>query len=396
MSVGGFSRARLGRMHEVMAGHVERGTVPGIVTLVSRRGETRVDVIGTKDIATGDPVQRDTIFRIASMTKPILAAATMVLVEECTLRLDDPVDPWLPELANRRVLKHLAGALDDTVPAKRPINLRDLLTLRPGFGFIAETSADLPIQKAMDEAGLAPGPDPPAHAPAEWMKRLGRLPLAYQPGEKWMYHTAFDVLAVLLARASGQPLETVLRERIFEPLGMKDTGFSVPAAKLDRLTTCYRTDPASGGLEVHDEAASGAWSRPPVFPSELASTADDYLAFGQMMLGLGKLGGERILSRPSVEAMTTDQLTAEQRAGGEMILGSARGWGFGVSVVTRHDGVSTVPGRFGWDGGFGTSWASDPKEDMVAILMTQRIWDSPSGPAVYHDFWTSVYQAIDD
>jgi CubicO group peptidase (beta-lactamase class C family) len=184
--------------------------------------------------------------------------------------------------------------------------------------------------------------------------------------------------------------------RILEPLDMKDTGFSVSAAKLDRLATCHQTDAATGRLAVFDEARNGLWSRPPIFPSELVSTVDDHLAFGRMMLNQGKHGSERILSRPSVELMTTDQLTPQHKAESEVILGVNRGWGFGLAMVTRRDVVAAVPGRFGWDGGYGTSWASDPKEDLVAILMTQRLWDSPSPPPVCQDFWTSTYQAIDD
>jgi CubicO group peptidase (beta-lactamase class C family) len=396
MSTGGLSKARLGRMHEVMAGYVERGAVPGIVTLVSRHGEVHVETLGLKAVGSSDPMQRDTIFRIASMTKPITAAATMLLVQECTLRLDEPVERWLPELADRKVLKRRDGPLDDTVPAQRPITVRDLLTLRMGLGLILAPPDVYPIQKAMAEAGLAPEPNPPSQTPDEWMKRLGGLPLIHQPGEQWLYQTGFDVLNVLLARASGQPLATFLRERLFEPLGMTDTAFSVPAAKLDRLATCYQTDAVTGGLAVYDDARSGLWSRPPVFPHELVSTVDDYLAFGRMMLNKGKHGRERLLSRLAVELMTTDQLTPEQKAGAEFILGANRGWGLGVSIVTRRDEVAAVPGRFGWDGGYGTSWASDPTEDLVAILMTQRLWDSPRAPGVYLDFWTSVYQALDD
>jgi CubicO group peptidase (beta-lactamase class C family) len=229
--------------------------------------------------------------------------------------------------------------------------------------------------------------------------RLGQLPLMHQPGERWMYNTGSDVLGVLIARASGQPLETFLRERLFEPLGMKDTVFSVPAASLDRLVTSYWTDPQSGQLVVYDEAKGGQWSRPPAFPSGaggLVSTIDDYLAFGQMMLNQGKYDNERILSRLSVELMTTDQLTPEQKAVSDLVPGffDSHGWGFGVSVVTRRDDIAAVPGRYGWDGGLGTSWYSDPREEMVTILMTQCAWTSPSPPNVY--FWTLAYQAIDD
>jgi CubicO group peptidase (beta-lactamase class C family) len=431
MTSGGLSKARLDRMHEVMADYVERGEVPGLVTLVSRRGEVHVDAIGMKALGSNDPMRRDTIFRIASLTKPIAAAAAMILVEECKLRLDEPVDRLLPELADRKVLKRLDAPLDDTVPAKRPISLRDLLTLRMGFGYIMDRSKGAstapsepspgsgcaggagtrrnhdsrayPIMKAANEQGLLLGPPRPQTLPGsdEWIRRVGALPLMHQPGEHWMYDLGLDVLGVLIARGAGQPLESFFRERLFDPLGMKDTGFSVPAAKLDRLATSYWTNFETGAFELYDEAKSGQWSRPPAFPSAaggLVSTIDDYLAFGQMMLNKGNHGSERILSRPSVETMTTDQLTPEQKAASSLVGGyfDSHGWGFGLSVVTRRDDVAAVPGQFGWDGGLGTSWRSDPEEEMVGILMTQRAWTSPSPPDVCLDFWTSAYQAIDD
>jgi CubicO group peptidase (beta-lactamase class C family) len=256
-------------MHDVMAGYVERGEVPSLVTLVSRRGEVHVDVIETQAVDDSRPMQRDTIFRISSMTKPITAAATMILVEECKLRLDEPVDALLPELADRRVLKRLDGPLDDTVPAKRPITVRDLLTFRMGFGQMMVPPDAYPILSAANEQQIGMGPPSPSRMPVpdEWMRRLGSLPLMHQPGEQWMYNTGSDVLGVLIARASGQPLETFLRERLFEPLGMRDTGFSVPAASLNRLATSYWTDPTSGKLTVYDEPMSSQWSRPPSFPS---------------------------------------------------------------------------------------------------------------------------------
>jgi CubicO group peptidase (beta-lactamase class C family) len=403
MSNGGLSRARLDRMHHVMTGYVERGEVPGLVTLVSRRGEVHIDAIGMMAVGSNDPMVRNTIFRISSMTKPITAVATMILVEECKLRLDEPVDRLLPELAERKVLKRLDGPLDDTVPANRPITVRDLLTFRMGFGQMMAFPDAYPILKAANEQQIGMGPPSPSAMPApdEWIRRLGSLPLMHQPGEQWMYNTGSDVLGVLIARASGQPFETFLRERIFEPLGMKDTSFSVPAASLDRLATSYWTNFETGALGIYDEARDGQWSRPPAFPSGaggLVSTIDDYLAFGQMMLNHGKHGSERILSRPTVETMTTDQLTPEQKALSGLVSGDfdSNGWGFGVSVVTRRDDVAAVPGRFGWDGGMGTSWYSDPREGMVTILMTQRAWTSPSPPNVCLDFWTLAYQAIDD
>ena len=402
MSASGLSAARLARMHDVMAGYVERGEVPGIVTAVSRRGDAHVDAIGTKAVGGGAPVARDTIFRIASMTKPIIAVATLILVEECVLRLDEPVERLLPELAGRRVLRALDAALDDTVPAQRPITVRDLLTFRMGFGIVMAPPDTYPIQRAMTELLLGQGP-PGASTPPpdEWLRRLGTLPLMYQPGERWVYHTGSDVLGVLIARAAGQPLEAFLRERIFEPLGMRDTGFSVPAAGLDRLATSYWTNPQTRALDLYDDAKTGQWSRPPAFPSGgggLVSTVDDYMAFGQMMLNVGRHERTRILSRASIETMTTDQLTPAQKAVSGLINDyfDSHGWGFGVAMVTRRTDVAGSIGSFGWDGGLGTSWRSDPREEMVGILLTQASWTSPNPPNVALDFWTSAYGAIED
>src|SRR5947199_7405679 len=207
MSTGGLSKARLGRMHDVMTGYAERGEVPGLVTLVSRRGDVHVDVIGTKAYEGSDPIRRDTIFRISSMTKPIIAAATMILVEECKVRLDEPVDRLLPELAGRQVLKRLDGPLDDTVPANQPITVRDLLTFRMGFGQMMAPPDAYPILKAANEQQIGMGPPSPSMLPApdEWMRRLGRLPLMHQPGERWLYTTGAGVLRVLIARHLGPP-----------------------------------------------------------------------------------------------------------------------------------------------------------------------------------------------
>jgi CubicO group peptidase (beta-lactamase class C family) len=326
----------------------------------------------------------------------------MILVEECKLRLDESVDRLLPELASRRVLRRVDGPLDDTEPARRPITVRDVLTFSLGFGIIMAPPGSYPIQKAATDLKIRMGPPHPQEQPApdEWIRRLGTLPLLHHPGEKWLYDTGCDVLGVLVARASGQPLEGFFRERILGPLGMKDTGFSVEAKNLDRFATCYSVNPVTGALELYD-SADGDWSRPPAFPSGaggLVSTVDDYLAFGQMLLNKGKHGNKRILSRPSVETMTSDQLTSAQKSGSGLLPGyfDTHGWGFGVSVVTRRDEIFSTPGRFGWDGGLGTSWATDPREELVGILLTQRSWTSPRAPDVCLDFWTSAYQAIDD
>ena len=401
MSTGGLSEARLARMQDVMAGHVDRGVVPGVATLLSRRGEVQVDAIGTKAFGDSDPMRRDTIFRVASVTKPIVAAAAMILVEECTLRLDEPVDQWLPELADRRVLRAIDSPLDDTLPANRPITLRDLLTFRLGIGAVMVFPPRYPIQQAMAEAGVGSGPALPAHTPDELMKRFGSLPLVHQPGERWLYDSGSDILGVLISRATGTSLEEFLRERIFAPLGMNDTSFSVPESKLNRLASSYWTNPSTGEFEIFDGVDDSRWASPPVFESGaggLVSTVDDLLAFGEMMLKRGEYRNERILSRRSVEVMTTDQITPDQKALSVFFPGfwDSHGWGFGVSIVTRRDDLAATPGRYGWDGGYGTSWYVDPKEELIGILMTQRVWDASGAPVVLLDFWTSAYGAIDD
>jgi CubicO group peptidase (beta-lactamase class C family) len=397
----GFSQVRLARMQAALRHHLDEDRIPGLVALVHQRGREHVEAIGTLALDGNAPMRRDTIFRLASMTKPVTAVGAMILVEECKLRLNDPVDTWLPELKDRQVLRTIESPLDDTVPAKRPITLRDLLTFRSGYGevgFIAPTSA---LQMAMVEARLPLSTWPFAGTADQFMQALGALPLAFQPGERWLYHMGSEILGVLIARITGTPLATFLGERIFEPLGMQDTGFSVPEEKLDRLATCYGTDIVTGVFGVLDEARGGTVARPPVFESGgggLVSTVDDMLAFGQMLLAKGAYGRERILSRLAVELMTTDQLTAEQKAASPFFehFWSTRGWGLGVSMITARQDIADVPGRFGWDGAFGTSWYADPREELVGVLMTQRRPDMLQIPEVILDFWTSTYQLLDD
>src|SRR5579875_2443278 len=340
MSASGLSASRLRRLDGVLGRHVEAGTVPGLVAVVARRGEAHVTVLGRGGAGgTGGPMRRDSLFRLASLTKMIAAATAMILVEECLLRLEDPVDGLLPELAGRQVLSRPDAELADTVPARRPITLRDLLTFRMGLGMLMVPPRSYPILRAMDEAGLLPRREPPEPAtPDEWLARLGRLPLACQPGERWIYHTPADVLGILLSRAAGQPLAEVLAARLLHPLGMTGTGFHVPAAGRGRLT---------------DAPAHTRFAAPPVFPSAaggagpagaggLVSTADDLLAFAAMLAGQGRSPGGRILSRPAVTAMTTDQLTPQQRADNEIYFHGAAGWGFGLSVDIRRTGLSAI------------------------------------------------------
>jgi CubicO group peptidase (beta-lactamase class C family) len=379
----------------VLDGHVRRGAAPGVVAVLARGGETVVQ-------SAGD-VRPDSIFRIASMTKPVVAVAALICVEECVLRLDDPVDEYLPELAGRRVLTRVDAPLDDTVPAERAITLRDLLTFRLGLGFgqgMWGPPGSVPIMDALND--LPNGKPAPAVVPGprEWMRRVGELPLVAQPGERWLYNIGSDILGVLIARASGQTLEQFLRERLFEPLGMPDTGFWVPTASISRLPPLYTTDPGTG-KPVVDDPPSGQWATPPAFESGsggLVSTADDYAAFAAMLRGGGVYQGVRILSRPAVSLMTSDQLPAAVKAVSGLLPGDFddTGWGFGVSVVTRRTQLYHCAGTYGWNGGLGTTWVNDPAEDLTLILLTQQAFTSPVPPAINRDFWTSAYQALDD
>lgn len=396
-----FAPAGLRRATRVLSGYVQRGTLPGLVAAFARGDATRIEVHGRQDADHGRAMRSDSIFRIASMSKPITALAALMLVQECVLRLDDPVDEFLPELAGRRVLTRPGGPLAETVPARRPITLRDLLTFRAGFG--GTWDPDWPLTAAAIERGVAPQPPrlapEPAPAPEEYLRRLGELPLAYQPGEAWLYHTGIAVTGVLVARAAGRPFEQFLHERVFEPLGMDDTGFHVPPEKLDRFTTLYSGERA-GTLTVADPAEGGKWTSTPAFPDgggDLVSTVEDYLVFARLLLGGGCYSGTRLLSRPLVELMTSDQLTPENKARGGLVPGmwDAAGWGMGVRVTTRKTGFPAV-GQYGWNGGLGTVWFNDPAEKLIGILLTPRMWDSATPPRVAQDFEACAYGALAD
>jgi CubicO group peptidase (beta-lactamase class C family) len=388
-------------MRPVLSGYVERKEIPGLVALVSHHDDVHVETLGAMSIGHSAPMRRDAIFRIASLSKPVTAVAAMILLDECKLRLDESIEPWLPELANRQVLKSISSPLDDTTPAFRAITLRDLLTFRMGFGSVMAMPDTYPIQKRMREYHIGgDGPPVPSQAPDtdEWLRRLGSLPLMAQPGARWLYHTSSDVLGVLVGRVAGQSLGAFLRERIFEPLGMKDTAFHVPSEKLHRLPACYSFNRRTNALQQYDGVENSAWHPEPPFEAGgggLVSTIDDYFAFSRMMLNKGRYGREQILSRASVELMTTDQLTTEQRMGSEIFFGSNRSWGFGMAVEIQRDEIFRTPGRFGWDGGTGTSAYTDPAEQMIGILFTQRMMDSPEPPKVFTDFWTLAYAAME-
>jgi CubicO group peptidase (beta-lactamase class C family) len=309
----------------------------------------------------------------------------MMLVEDGRIALEDPVGQWLPELASPAVVRTPGSPADDVVPAIRPITVADLLTFRAGYGFPSDFS--LPVVGLLFSE-LKQGPPQPqlVAAPDEWMAALSRIPLLHQPGEAWLYNTCSDILGVLIARVSGSPLPEFLAERLFEPLGMVDTGFEVPAGKLDRFTSYYRTDPA-GGLELVD-APGGQWSSPPAFPSGaggLVSTADDWHRFARMLLA-GSAGDSPLLSPASVRQMTTDHLTASQRDASRLFL-EGQGWGFGGSVDVEAIDPWNVPGRYGWIGGTGTAAHITASTGAVTIVLSQLELAGPVAPALMRDFW---------
>ena len=387
-----LTKTGLNGLRAIAERHVASGFVPGLVVLVFSGGQTHVEALGTLSIS-GAPVARDSLFRIASITKPVTGAVTMALMEEGLIGLDEPVDRLLPELADRRVLRALSAPLDATVPASRAITTRDLLTFTFGFGFIVEmfmSAEPPPIVVAADEARLSTigPPDRRVQPDADtWIAGLGSLPLVAQPGERWMYNTGASVLGVLASRAVGRSFGEVLRTRIFEPLGMTQTGFWT--SEPDRLATAYRTaaDPdRPGGLEVWDPP-DGQYARQPAFEDGaggLVSTADDLLAFARMFLR----GGDPVLSADSVHAMTTDQLTPEQKSRGGLGDGffDGQSWSFCQAVQDN--------GTFGWDGGFGSTWRVDPVRDLVTIILTQRMFDDPDLPQLHSELQQAAYAAL--
>ncbi len=384
----GFSAAGLERLAGVARSHVGPDRVPGLVALVASGEDLHAEVLGSLTVG-GPPVQRNSLFRIASTTKPITGAVTMALIDDGLLGLDEPVARLLPELASPRVLRQMHGPLDDTVAAVRGITVRDLLTFTYGFGMRMEmftAEEPWPVVAAATDAQLTtlgpPDPDVPPAAD-DWIRRLASLPLMAQPGERWLYNSGAQVLGVLCQRAAGTSLIEVLRDRLFEPLAMTQTAFF--GTEVSRLATAYAATP--DGLTVWDPP-DGRWSRRPAFEDAaagLVSTADDLLSFARMFLR----GGEPVLSRDAVAQMTRDQLTPRQRHGQEAFLGE-RSWGLCQSVVVTGE----CAGAFGWDGGLGTSFLVDPLRDLIVIVLTQRLFDAPQPPPVHTDIQRAAYAAL--
>lgn len=367
-------------LHDLLQAHVEKGAIAGAVALVARDGEIEVRAAGSHDLEGSAPMARDTIFRIASITKPIIAAATLRLVEAGRLALDDPVRQWLPELAEPMVQRRPDAPVEDVVPAARPITVRHLLESRAGYGFPSDFS--LPAVRLL--LYLQPGPRPHLFsAPDAWLAKLAGIPLLHQPGEGWLYNTSYDILGVLLARVAGCPLPDLLARLLFDPLGMADTGFWVPAAQLHRFPSHYLPEP-DGALRLVDRP-DGWWSTPPAFPSGaggLVSTVDDWFAFARMLLD----GGRGLLSPESVRLLTTDHLTAAQREAGRLFL-EGQGWGYGGAVDVAAEEEWNVPGRYGWIGGTGTAAHLLPATGGVTILLTQRELTGPASTPLMREFW---------
>jgi CubicO group peptidase (beta-lactamase class C family) len=353
---------------------------------------------------------RDAIFRIASLTKPVTGAAAMLLIEDGVIALSDPVEKWLPELGARRVLRSYDAQLSDTVPAERAITVEDLLSFRLGFGciFTPQTLPVVQAEAALDLKTLGPAWPPTPHTPDQWIAALGSLPLLDQPGERFRYNTGATVAGILIERAAGAPLAEVLSERVFEPLGVRDTAFHVPASKLSRFTSMYApaeaaavfgasgAEAGSSGLVLIDRPG-GWYAAPPALPdgaAGLVSTIDDLGAFTAMLAADG--GG--LLSAESVALMLRDRATAQERAENPWFFGQHLGWGLMMSVPAAGVDPSTVPAGmprgYGWAGGSGTAWRNDPATGLTGILFTQRMMTSPESPEVARDFWTAAYAAL--
>ncbi len=352
----------------------DAGLLAGAVTLVWQRGEVlQVNEIGYRDVDAGLPMQRDTLFRIASMTKPVTVAVVMSLVDEGKLALKDPVARWAPELADVRVLADPHGPLDRTHPARRAILIEDLLTHTSGLAYAFSVSG--PISKAYMRLPFNQGPD-------AWLSELAELPLVHQPGDRVTYSHAIDLLGVIASRIEGKPFHQVLDERILGPAGMTDTGFFVTEEARRRAATMYRLDEQS---QLHHGVMGPPHIKPPSFCNAgggLWSTADDYLRFVRMLLGDGTVDGVRVLSPESVRLMRTDRLTDEQKR--HNFLGApywvGRGFGLNLSVVT--DPARSAPifgpgglGTFSWPGAYGTWWQADPSADLILLYLIQNLPD---------------------
>lgn len=358
----------LRRLAPTLDALVDDGALVGWVAGV-QDGEGVEIAVGGHRRADGPPMDPETLFSIASCSKPIGGVLALRLVEMGVLALDDPVERWLPELSGPRVLARPDADLSDTVPAERPITVQHLLTMTPGFGWVSEG----PLAVAMNDVGVAPGPFPPPMGPDEYMARLASLPLANQPGSTWRYHTSSDVLGVLLARAAGTSVDDLLEEHVRGPLGLVDTGFT---GDPDRMAGVHAA--ALAGDLVPFPVPEGTFTTPPRFESlatGLVATVVDQLAILASLAGTGPA----VLSPESITAMRRPRLVDEQRTAASGLLDPDRNWG--LHVETRPDG------RFGWAGGLGTIGYVDPTTRRAAFLATQVTVDAPGTVAAFDAFW---------
>jgi len=393
----GINPERAQRIRRSLNTYIEDGMIAGAVALVCRRGQIALhEAFGFSDRERQQPMAQNSLFRIASMTKPVTSVAALMLIEDGALRLDDPIERWLPEFSDMRVALAPFVDLGATEPATARITVRNLLLHRAGLAYPVTASGAL--EQALREFN---SDVLPAVAPDRWIETLGRLPLCAQPGERWHYGFATDLLGMLIGRVAGCAFPDFLREKIFAPLEMHDTAFWVAPDDAQRLATPYVFDPASGQTVVYGREDARRWLDPESFPSGgagLVSTASDYLNFARMLAGFGVWKGRRLLGRKSVELMVMDHLTAEERA--RPFLGQPywkdQGFGFGVSVVDNpvHSQSLSSPGTIAWPGAFGCSWLLDYREDLIAILMLQLYWGSHCKIGV--DFQNAVYQSLDD
>jgi CubicO group peptidase (beta-lactamase class C family) len=357
-----------------MKQQVEKGMFPGAVTLIARRGQiVHFEAHGFLDSAKTRPMTKDAIFRLASMTKPIVTVAAMMMVEQGALKLDDPIATWLPELKALKVETKKAdkdGTLTtEDVPASQPVRVHDLMRHTSGFFYAAAVGSPR-LQDAYEKANIEARE---THITGdEMLKRLGQIPLAHQPGTTFRYSISTDVLGLLLERVAGIPLDRLLQELLFDPLGCKDTAFWVPEEKAGRLADAYYDDPEKAQFNVLRILENPAGKSYLKGGAGLVGTAEDYFRFAQMMLNGGEFRGRRYLSRKTVEFMLSDHIVG---LGGSTAGTTGPGYGFGLGFGVRlHDGFAWVPGSKGdamWAGRWGTSFTIDPKESLVAVLMAQ-------------------------
>ena len=371
-----------------LEGFIKNGVLAGAVTLVWQNGRVIQNTnIGWRDIEKRLPMQRDTIFRIASMTKPITSVAALMLFEEGRFGLDEPITTWAPEFSQMRVLRSPNGSLDETVPAQRSITFDDLLTHRSGLTIGSFHTG--PIAKAYEQA-LGSDIDSEL-SPDEWIARLATLPLIDQPGAAFYYSHSTDLLGLLIARMEGVPLGEVLKRRIFNPLGMNDTGFIVPPEKYGRRANMYGFD-ASGRLAERPRGLIASGSTGTLLPDRsndsafvsggqgLWSTVDDYLAFARIFLGDGAIDGIRLLRPETLALMTSNRLTENQRKAARIWIPIFTAHGFGMGVAMVLDPAKADPircqggvGTVGWPGAYGGWWQVDPTNGSVMIFLTHNM-----------------------